>query len=134
MQWTIAYATIDLLVHYAIVVVYRLWDDNGGEKMKCSVCSKGGCLLFPQKEGNNPVSWLCPDCMNVKTEKFVFTHPNEDGIENSYVMKWKLRDDNGNEWIEEHREMTLVDFEIVYGNNINEIIWFTLRKKNEALI
>lgn len=51
-----------------------------------------------------------------------------------YILKWKLRDDNGNDWIEEHKEISLSDFEVIYGNNIYEIVWFTMRLKNEAIL
>lgn len=44
-----------------------------------------------------------------------------------YKLKWRLCDDDGKEWTEEHNNMTLTDFEIVYGNNIYLIVWCELR-------
>ncbi|HSW76038.1 MAG TPA: hypothetical protein VLG50_03275 [Candidatus Saccharimonadales bacterium] len=43
----------------------------------------------------------------------------------SYTLKWKLS--NGfEEWTEEHTDISLSDFEVIYGNNIHEIKWVRL--------
>jgi hypothetical protein len=55
-------------------------------------------------------------------------------IEKMYKVKWKLKDENGLEWIEEHEHMLLHDFEVLYGDNIHDIVWMQLRKHGQAMI
>lgn len=44
----------------------------------------------------------------------------------SYNMKWTLR--NGTEeWEEEFEDICLMDFEVIYGNNIHEITYIELK-------
>lgn len=52
----------------------------------------------------------------------------------SYILRWKLRDEKGEHWYEHHEEITLSDFEVIYGNNIHEIMWISLRMKGQAMI
>lgn len=43
----------------------------------------------------------------------------------SYTLKWKLS--NGFEtWTEKHEDISLSDWEVIYGNNIHEIKWVRL--------
>lgn len=109
----------------------------------CEQCGKRGVLLFPigrvpdtTTTTGDRIAYLCVSCSKVAVEHFKFDHGNaeKEEPETSHVLKWKLRDENGHVWIEEHAEMTLTDFEVVYGNNIHEILWMTLRKKDQAII
>lgn len=50
----------------------------------------------------------------------------------SYTLKWTLRDEQGRVWSEELDEMSLSDFETVYGNNSNEILNIELRLIDRA--
>lgn len=44
----------------------------------------------------------------------------------SYTLKWKLTD--GSEtWWEEFEEVSLSDFETIYGNNIHQILEVSLK-------
>lgn len=48
----------------------------------------------------------------------------------SYNMKWILTD--GSEtWEEEFEDICLMDFEVIYGNNIHEILYIELKKVAE---
>lgn len=44
------------------------------------------------------------------------------GFRDSYKMTWKLRQPTGVEYWETYVELSLSDFEILYGNNTYEII------------
>ena len=52
-------------------------------------------------------------------------------FKDSYQVKWELQDETGKKWIETHREMSLSDFEVLYGNNVHHIIWVEMRLEGE---
>lgn len=43
-----------------------------------------------------------------------------------YHMVWCLREEDGSHTIEEHHNISLSDFEIVYGNNLKEILFLNM--------
>lgn len=109
------------------------WDGGDGYKMKCEgVCGARDKLLFP-KMVDGKRFMMCQDCIKMvdKIGKEIDSQIDEHC--NEYVVKWKLRD-KGRTWIEEHENMTLSDFEVVYGANPYEIVWVTLRQSREAIL
>ncbi|HSW76848.1 MAG TPA: hypothetical protein VLG50_07370 [Candidatus Saccharimonadales bacterium] len=44
----------------------------------------------------------------------------------SYKLKWKLTD-GVNTWWEEHKDISLTDFEEIYGNNVHHIKYVELK-------
>ena len=53
---------------------------------------------------------------------------NEDKFIDSYNLYWLLKDENGDTYSENHNNISLSDFEVIYGNEVNEIILVQLRK------
>lgn len=55
-------------------------------------------------------------------------------VELLYFVRWKLRY-KFDEWIEAPSEpMTLAEFELMYGNNIYDIVWIEIRLKGKAIL
>lgn len=50
-----------------------------------------------------------------------------DWFRDSYKIVIELQDDAGNKRIERHREMSLTDFEVLYGNITEHIIHLEMR-------
>lgn len=51
----------------------------------------------------------------------------EENFIDSYNLVWELRNDQGKTWVEKHDNISLSDFEVIYGNNVHEIIELDLR-------
>lgn len=49
----------------------------------------------------------------------------------SYTLKWKLTN-GGETWEEKHDNLSLSDFEVVYGNNAFHILEISLKLKSEV--
>lgn len=47
----------------------------------------------------------------------------------SYSLEWTLRDDEGNEWSEYHNNMSLSDFEILYGQTTYHFVKIELKQQ-----
>lgn len=58
---------------------------------------------------------------------------NQNWFNDSYYIKWVLEDENGLKWSEEYNEMSLNDFEVLYGNNSYKIIEIEMRLVNNEL-
>lgn len=91
-------------------------------KNDCETCSGEG-QIYAEHYGETS-GGICPNCngSGKRTEKPM------------YIVHWKLRDSSGKEWYEEHNKMSLDDFEVLYGANVNEIIWCNFRQENRAMI
>lgn len=127
------YSVIDVTGLYhasTIVFCYEKYQKRGECSVKCSKCGCADKLRFNQKNDDMTVTMLCVDCLNEKDDKKRQGEERED----SYYIKWKLRGEKGGEWIEEHRNMSLSDFEVLYGANIYEIVWLNMRKKGVAML
>lgn len=58
---------------------------------------------------------------------------NQNWFNDSYYIKWVLEDENGLKWSEEYNEMSLNDFEVLYGNNSYKIIEIEMRLVNNEM-
>lgn len=77
--------------------------------------------------------------LNKKTEELInswendpVTHSDYNAFIDNYKMEWLLRDEIGKEWCEYHENISLSDFEIIYGNNVHEIIMVELRLQDHV--
>ena len=48
-------------------------------------------------------------------------------FKDSYYMTWTLKDEQGKLHVEEHVNISLSDFEVIYGNNVHHIEKIELR-------
>lgn len=103
--------------------------------MKCqNGCGKNMTLLH-RVMVDGVKKYVCTNCKIIMQRIQNDIDEQTKEHENSYVLKWKLRNqETGEIWIEEHNEMDLNDIEIVYGNNLYEIMWMILRQKDVAVI
>jgi len=95
-------------------------------------CYKCGCtdkLLFKDYEEGDEV-YICIDDRNKKMLKQLA--PGEDAS-NHYECRWRLKSGNGNTRVEQFTCDGLEDFERIYGDNVDTILWVTLRKKGQAM-
>jgi hypothetical protein len=97
--------------------------------MICHTCGKN--VVTFKREVGGVKKHLCYDCMRKAPEQAKgFLSP----LENIFTMKWKLVGDDGIEYIEEHEEVSLSDIEVIYGNNVQPIIWCKFWMKGRAFI
>lgn len=47
----------------------------------------------------------------------------------SYYMRWQLVNEEGEKWFEEYDEITINEFEELYGNNVYQVISVKLKLK-----
>lgn len=52
-------------------------------------------------------------------------------FKDSYKIQWELENHVGKRRIETYRNMSLSDYEILYGNNTDHILWVTMKLENQ---
>lgn len=97
---------------------------------KCSHCGCTNEMIFKQKDENGNVVW---NCLKHRMKSQVEIHL-ETKSKGDYILRWRLQDEEGNEWIENHYGMSLSDFEVVYENNKYVVVWMILRQEKRATI
>lgn len=110
-------------------VINELIANMDNTAVKCYICGcKDKLLLKDYEEGDD--IYICVDDRNKKMLKQLETTKEN---ENTYDCRWRLRNEKGETRVESFKCDGLEDFERIYGNNVDTILWVTLRKKGQAM-
>lgn len=55
-------------------------------------------------------------------------------MDKGYIVRWRLEDAEGKTRIESFKCKSLEEFEVIYGNNSDRILWATLRLEGQAIL
>lgn len=101
--------------------------------IECQQCGKKDVVLFPLTV-DGMKAFFCAKHYSIARGVQAEIDGQIEEHDKEYSLKWKLKDENGQEFIEHHENMTCSDFEVLYGTNTMEIVWIMFGKKNKAYI